>query len=380
MKTKSIITYFVAGALALPIFAAEEKENEKKPTQPVIQIALLLDTSSSMSGLINQAKSQLWKVVNEFISAKQNGQTPIVQVALYEYGNNGLKGGDYTNWIRQIQPLTRDLDKVSEELFALTTNGGEEYCGAVIQRAARDLKWDKSSDTFKTVFIAGNEPFTQGPIKADEACKEAIGKGIIVNTIHCGTEQAGINGKWKMGALLSDGTFMTINQNKVVPHINAPQDKEIAKWNSELNKTYVVYGKKGAEYKQNQIAQDVNASKAQGGAFSSRAATKASANYWSGAWDLVDACKKEGFKLEDIKAEDLPEEMRKMTIEERKAHLEKMKKTRGEIQKKILALNNDRKKYVAEKLKETGEGDTLDKAMITAIRSQAATKSITFGQ
>jgi hypothetical protein len=45
--------------------------------QPVVQIALLLDTSSSMDGLIAQAKSQLWKIVNEFINAKQNGVRPV---------------------------------------------------------------------------------------------------------------------------------------------------------------------------------------------------------------------------------------------------------------------------------------------------------------
>ena len=90
--------------------------------QPVIQMAILLDTSGSMSGLIQQAKIALWKIVNEFITARQDGQRPMLSVALYEYGNSRLEaeGG----WIRQILPLTDDLDRVSQELFALTTNGG----------------------------------------------------------------------------------------------------------------------------------------------------------------------------------------------------------------------------------------------------------------
>ena len=33
-------------------------------------LALLLDTSNSMDGLIDQAKSQLWKIVNELAAAK----------------------------------------------------------------------------------------------------------------------------------------------------------------------------------------------------------------------------------------------------------------------------------------------------------------------
>lgn len=125
-KTASILL-----ALTLPALA-QEKEGQAK-----VQIAILLDTSGSMSGLIEQTKTQLWKVVNTFIDSKQNGQVPFVEVALYEYGNSGLAAED--NWIRQIQPLTRDLDQISEDLFSLATNGGEEYCGAVIKKATADL-------------------------------------------------------------------------------------------------------------------------------------------------------------------------------------------------------------------------------------------------
>ena len=58
--------------------------------QPMIQLALLLDTSSSMGGLIRQAKSQLWSMVNAFVKVKKDGVHPKFQVALYEYGSNQL--------------------------------------------------------------------------------------------------------------------------------------------------------------------------------------------------------------------------------------------------------------------------------------------------
>jgi hypothetical protein len=53
-------------------WAAEE-------TRPLIQIAILLDTSNSRDGLIAQAKTQLWKIVNELTTAKKDGQTPELQ-------------------------------------------------------------------------------------------------------------------------------------------------------------------------------------------------------------------------------------------------------------------------------------------------------------
>ena len=66
--------------------------------------------------------------------------------------------------MRLILPLTDDLDRVSEELFTLKTNGGEEYCGCVIRDAVKRLDWSRSGDVYKAIFIAGNEPFTQGPV------------------------------------------------------------------------------------------------------------------------------------------------------------------------------------------------------------------------
>jgi hypothetical protein len=382
MKTKHI---FIATALTAciaiakeiqpPAPVAEVAKVEAAVDGPLVQIAVLLDTSGSMQGLIEQAKTQLWKLVNEFITAKQDGKTPVVQVALYEYGKDALKSKEH--WIRQIQPLTRDLDKVSEELFALTTNGGEEYCGAVIQRATLDLAWDANPKVYKAIFIAGNEPFTQGPIDSRQSCKDAIAKGIIVNTIHCGGEEQGIAEHWNQGALLADGKYLVIDQNQAIVHIDAPQDKEIVKLNEELNQTYINYGAAAPAAKARQVAQDSNAAaKPESGAQVQRIISKASANYFNNGWDLVDASKDKSFNITKIKEADLPEEMKKMTVEERKAHLEKKTTERAEIQKKVLALNKEREAYVASQRKESAKNDTLDTAMTKALRSQAEKKGI----
>ncbi|MEZ5386552.1 MAG: VWA domain-containing protein [Prosthecobacter sp.] len=382
MKTKHIliaaaITACLANAKEIPNPApvAEVAVVNATADTPVVQIAVLLDTSSSMSGLIEQAKTQLWKLVNEFITAKQDGKTPVVQVALYEYGKSALRAEE--NWIRQIQPLTRDLDKVSEELFALTTNGGDEYCGAVIQRAMKDLAWDSNLRVYKAIFIAGNEPFTQGPIDPKKSCKEAIAKGIIVNTIHCGSESQGIAGHWNDGALLADGKYLVIDQNQAIVHIEAPQDKEIVKLNEELNKTYISYGTQAEESKMRQMAQDSNAAaKAESGAQVQRVISKASANYCNNAWDLVDACKQKDFDISKVKEADLPEEMKKMSVDERKAYIARKTAERDEIQKKVLTLNKAREAYVSAKRKESAKTDTLDTAMVKALRTQAEKKGI----
>ena len=323
---KTGITAILVGVIVVMLITAgpESAENEK---QSLIQIALLLDTSNSMDGLIDQAKSQLWKVVNEFGTALVDGKAPEFHVALYEYGNSGIPSEK--GYIRMILPLTDDLDAVSEKLFALKTNGGYEYCGKVIKAAAENLKWSKSDKDFKAIFIAGNEPFTQGDVDYRIACKAAVEKGIVVNTIFCGPYATGVSGKWKDGAALSDGKYMNIDQNQKAVHIEAPQDKEIEKLGTDLNKTYVPYGAKGKAGMENQKAQDKNASSAGSGSNLQRQVCKASHNYNNDRWDLVDAIKKGTVKLEDIKEEDLPEEMRKMSMEEKKKYVEAKAAERG---------------------------------------------------
>lgn len=385
MKTKNLFSIPLLSSIAVGGMAhAKEAFPTSLPSDPQhkVQIALLLDTSNSMDGLIDQAKTQLWKVVNSFNDAKRDGKVPFVEVALYEYGNNGLHIGN--NWIRQVEPLTRDLDEISRELFAFRTNGGDEYCGAVIQRALSDLSWDPSPRTYKAVFIAGNEPFTQGPVDARQACRDALSKGIVVNTIHCGSREEGISGAWHDGAALAEGKFLSINQDKAVVHIDAPQDKQIATLGIELNKTYLGYGVHAREGMVKQLQADNDAEvNAKAGAAQQRAVSKASANYCNTAWDLVDACREGTVKLAEIPAEQLPEPMKAMTPEQREAHLNKMTEMRAGLQQKIMLLNREREAFVAGELKKqaqaTGE-QTLDEAIVATVKGQAAARGYHFGE
>ncbi|MGZ8921050.1 MAG: vWA domain-containing protein [Limisphaerales bacterium] len=379
MKTR-LAKRLVGGAIGAALFTATLiSTHATKPVaehRPVVQVAILLDTSGSMQGLIEQAKGQLWKIVNEFISARQNGKLPEVQVALFEYGKSTLPASE--GFIRMIQPLTTDLDKISEELFALKTNGGDEYCGWVIKEAVNRLTWSKSPDVYRAIFIAGNEPFTQGSVNYADACKLAVGNGIVVNTIHCGNASQGINTKWQAGALLADGKFMTIDQNQAVAHFEAPQDAEILRLSTALNSTYVAFGRYGSESSVRQVTQDANAaSLAPQGAAVNRAVAKASINYRNSNWDLVDAVKEKKVKLEELKADELPENLKKLDVKERKDYLEKKSQERAELQNQINDLNNKRSEFLADKVMKS-TNNTLDAAIVNAVREQAAKRNYTF--
>lgn len=388
MKTTYTLTLGALAALALPLFATEDpKPADPKSTDPrpdqnnMVQIAILLDTSSSMDGLIDQAKSQLWKVVNTFTEAKRDGETPFVEVALYEYGNSGLSIAN--QYIRLVEPMGRDLDELSRELFSLKTNGGEEYCGAVIQRALSDLNWDLSKNTYKAIFIAGNEPFTQGSVDARQACKDALAKGIVVNTIHCGSREEGMRGSWHDGAAIAEGKFLVIDQDHKIASIPAPQDKEIADLGIELNKTYIGYGSKREVAKMKQTAADADAARETAAAAPvERAISKASKNYDNRSWDLVDAVREKEVDLSAIPAEELPENMRHMKPEERAAVVEEATKQRATIQKKIADLSAQRDDFISrERANQAKAGEkTLDEAMVETTREQASRLGYVFGK
>jgi hypothetical protein len=356
---------------------AEAKE-PAQPPRPAVQLAILLDTSNSMDGLIGQAKTQLWDVVNEFIRARKDGRPPAIEVALFEYGKSTLPAGD--GYVRLILPLTDDLDRVSEELFALKTNGGDEYCGWVIREAINRLDWSRSSGVYKAIFIAGNEPFTQGTVDFRTSCRAAIERGVVVNTIFCGSNSEGLQTGWKDGAVLADGRYLSIDQNQKVVEVPAPHDKEIARLGIELNTTYLPYGKMGQAGQARQSAQDANAFAASPGSLISRSISKGNAFYCNDAWDLVDAIKNGKCKLDEVADEDLPADLRKLDKAGRKAKVDEAARQREALQAQILKLNQERETYLAgERKKQAGaKEDTLDRAIVKAIRDQATRHNFKF--
>ena len=346
--------------------------------KPKIQLAILLDTSSSMNGLIDQARNQLWQIVNEFSKAEKDGEKPTLEVAVYEYGNSSLSA--HSGFIRQVTALTSELDEVSEALFSLRTGGGSEYCGYVIKTAVKQLNWSHSNDDIKAIFIAGNEPFTQGPVYFGEAITLAKNKDIVINTIHAGNNTQGANTGWKDGALLAGGEYMSIDHNHRISHYDAPQDDQIIILNQKLNKTYIPYGAKGREKYDRQKSQDIKSSKISSGLMSKRAQAKASPMYSNSKWDLVDAVTTGKVDVDKMKESELPEAVRKMPKPKRKAYIEEKVEERLKIKKQILSLTKKREKFVSEKRKEEAKPSaaTMNEAVTSAIRKQGAAKNYIF--
>ncbi len=242
---KRFASYVLLPLTVISLTAFVLHKNEKNPSSKLsgpkakakIQAAILLDVSNSMDGLINQAKLQLWNMVSVMGRGKCDGETPDIELALYEYGrsNNDVSKG----YVKQLAPFTTNLDSLSNILFGLNTNGGDEFCGQVIYTSLSDLNWDGNASTYKVIFIAGNEDFLQGNLHYSKACAQAKNKSIVVNTIYCGPRDQGIREHWNLNDECGSGSFTNINQNAVIEEIPTPYDSVLIAMNGSLNSTYM---------------------------------------------------------------------------------------------------------------------------------------------
>lgn len=343
-------------------------------SRDTVQIALLLDTSSSMDGLINQARSHLWSMVDQMgkMTRVVDGKTRGVKIelALYEYGNDALpsRGG----FIRQVQPFTGDLDKVSEKLQALFTNGGSEFVGQAIQVAVGGLQWSANPDTMKFLFVAGNEEFDQGPITAAQAMKAAAAKGVNVQLIYCG----GRDETWASAAKLAKSDLMSIDQDHVAAYIPSPQDAEILQLGNELNQTYLAYGADGQASIARQSSADASSAKLSPKVALERAQLKSKRTYDNSNWDIVDATKNNARFLEQTADDQLPVELRGKTVEEKRQIIAAHVAKRGELQARIAKLETERTKFLeAEQAKQRGAAvNSLETELMKGTREIATRK------
>lgn len=351
-------------------FIKKENNSElvltKDKKAPKIQAAILLDVSNSMDGLIDQAKAQLWNMVSVMGKAKCDGVAPGIEIALYEYGRstNNVKDG----YVKQISPFTSDLDKLSQELFNLKTQGGSEYCGHVMLTSLNELTWDSSPNSYKVIFIAGNEDFLQGNVLYTKACDLAKSKGVIVNTIYCGDRLQGIKEHWNLGGECGDGSFTNINQNAKEIDIPTPYDTTLYVLNNKLNDTYLYFGSMGKENYARQQMMDASNATISKEVAAKRTAVKGNAQLYNNAsWDLIDAAYADSTFIYKVEMKSLPDSLQNISRAALKNIVKEKQNSRNAVQKEIATISIQREKYIAtEKAKDATE-NTKDASLETEV-------------
>ena len=367
MRTASLLPLLVViTLLPIPSRAAEEK--------PRIDIVFCIDCSGSMGPVIETAKQKVWSIVNQVAKAKP---APELRIGLIGYGN---AMGPFRTF-----PLTSDLDEVYKNLLPFDERlGGDEYVGLAIHKATTEMKWSEGKQVMKVIYVVGNETAHQGPAEFDytKTAPAAIAKGIMVNAIYCGDyDYKTAPPTWREFAKLADGTYMEIAGQGGAVVVATPFDQELNDLSGKLNTTYVGYGRGRGDKAAQQTANDTQSLRYSLSSGADRAAAKASPQYDNSNWDLVDAAKRnKDFDVKKLKDEELPDELKKLTPDERAAYVEKKGKERDAISKQIQEISVKRDAYIKEEVQKKGldTNKAFDQAVRKSITEQAAKKGFEF--
>jgi len=375
---KHILTATILALLPLCAIAEDKApvaETAKKPAKQRIEVCFVLDTTGSMGGLIAGAKQKIWSMANDIISAKP---TPEVRFALIAYRD---RGDDY---VTKITPLTDDLDAVYAELNKFQAGGGgdgPESVGRALDESVRKIEWTKDSSVLKIIYLVGDAPphFYKDEPDWKKVCTEAVKSDLIINAVQCGGD-AETTRVWKEIADRSEGSFFAIPQDGGVVAIAAPQDKELGELNTKVGKTLIGWGdtRTRGDVAAKQIAAEASAPASNAARLSFNSI---SGKTVQGTGELLDAIAEKKVTLDKVKKEELPEELRKLSPDELKAHVEKMQKERAELQKRINELSKERNAYIdaeRKKLAKEGKGDGFDEKVSESLRAQAKKKGIRY--
>jgi Mg-chelatase subunit ChlD len=367
--------------LAVPHAAgqAPEKAQEApaaKPTErPDVEVVFCIDTTGSMSGLIDAAKAKVWSICNQIAAGRP---TPRLKVGLIGYRDRG------DEYVTKVFDLTEDLDAIHEKLMAFKAQGGgdtPESVNQALHEAVTKVNWTKGQKALKIIFLVGDAPPKDyaGDVKYQETCQKAVKDDIIINTVQCG-HAADTRKHWVEIARLSEGSFVQIDQQGgPVVVVATPFDEKLGKINAELANSTLGFG----DARQQAWAAQANATNA--ALPSSRAADRIGFYGQSGrfvSYDLLENVKNGKVKLEQLKKEELPAELRKLTLDEQKAFLKKLDERRQELSKQVVELDKQRREFIAKKEAEDRQNraaDSFDGRVLRVLQGQAARHNIQYG-
>jgi hypothetical protein len=329
---------------------------EPAPDAPTtVDVVFAVDTTSSMSGLIDGAKRTVWSIATEIRKARPDAKLRIGLVAYRDIGDS---------YVTRPFALTSDLDAVFAELSSYQAQGGgdePEDVDAALDSVLHVMQW--RAEAQKLVFLVGDAPpSSRGEVPSFEAAaREAADRGITINAIRCGSSAtAGV--AFQRIAALAHGEYSTIAQDGGVQQVATPYDAEIAALQDEIDGTVVVVGD-GAVHSRYR-AKAAAAKAAPAAAKADRAGYYASGSRDAGD-DLVGRYEAGGVALEEVASDKLPEDLRGKDTTALKQELDRRVAKRAALQGKLQLLVKQRAAEVA-KTPSAGAGfDAKVKATVT---------------
>ncbi len=351
-----------------------------KSEHPKIEVVFVLDTTGSMSGLIDAAKEKIWSIASTMASAQNS---PDIKVGLVAYRDRG------DEYITKNVALSSDLDSMYAQLMDFKAAGGGDTPESVNQGlydAVNNMAWSQDQQTYKVVFLIGDAPAHmdyQDELKYPEIMALAKENGIIINAIQAGSDNQTTR-NWQQIASLGAGDYFQVEQEGNAVAIASPFDKKMAELSARLDNTRLYYGNK--EEKVKQASKVAAAKKLHKEASDEARARRAEFNAapsgktnFLGDGELIDAISSGRVELSSIKNEDLPESIQALPVKEQQFLLKQKAQERDLLEQEMKVLAEKRNDYLKIEVgKAGGKKDSLDAKIFGSIRSQAKVKGLLY--
>ena len=363
----------VAAGLCLSLPArADDKKPAAPSKKPQVEVVFCLDTTGSMGGLIEAAKQKIWAISNQVASGKPS---PELKVGLVAYRDKG------DAYVTKVSDLSSDLDAVYATLKTFQAQGGgdtPEHVNQALFDAVNKIKWSTDKKTLRIIFLVGDAPAHmdyKDDVKYPETCKEACKKGIIINTVQCGSDAtcAG-NGailRQSRGHLRPDcpggGCRGRCDALRQTPWRN---QRRVGPFDADLRQSPQADGGQGQG-----AGRDGAAGRGQGRPCAFLGKGDKAADY-----DLLDAVKRKEVQLEKLKKAELPPQLQKLDLKGQQEYLKKLGEKRAALSKEARELDGKRATFIKKKLADPKKGgkNAFDNQVLEMLRKQAKRANIDY--
>jgi Mg-chelatase subunit ChlD len=344
-----------------------------------IDVVFVLDTTGSMSGLIQAAKEKIWSIASSMAQAEH---APQIRMGLVAYRDKG------DAYVTRVIDLSSDLDSMYASLMDFRAQGGgdgPEHVNQALYDAVHKMSWSQG-DAYKAIFLVGDAPphmDYQDDVKYPDTLRIALRQGIVVNAIQSGSNPSTTNG-WQKIASLGQGEYFQVEQHGNAVAVATPYDKKLAELSAKLDDTRLYYG--DTEEKK-RMQEKVKASKKLHALSSleSRArratfnATDSGEKNFVGENELVDDVASGRVKLDELDHDMLPSAIQAMAPAEQKALIKEKAEQRRQLKGEVKKLAKQRADYIAREVEAAGgASDSLDEKLYKAVKSQAAKSGISY--
>jgi len=386
MKTKIIaLVIFATTAIGIAVFPAVQQAQAIN-IQPIttqnhrIEVVFILDTTSSMSGLIQAAKEKIWSIATTMASAEQ---TPDIRMGLVAFRDRG------DNYVTKVLDLSQDLDSMYAKLMDFKAQGGgdgPESVNQALYDAMNRISWSKDENVYKVAFLIGDAPphmDYNNDVKFPVTLELARQKGIIVNTIQSGQNHTTAP-VWQNIAQLGDGEYFQVENSGNAVAVSTPFDKKLSELAASLEQTRLYYGDKEAKKSQKSKIEATSKlhNELSEAALARRAtynATPSGKSNFLGNGELVDAISSGRMALDDIDKDDLPASLQALAPEEQMEIINNQARRRDEIKNDIKKLSESRSDYIRQEITaQGGASESLDEKIFGAVKEQAKLKGLIY--